>query len=482
MWRAGLEQLREMFDFNHLGWVVLFVPFAFATKKRLVPKLVALSVSVAFMGFVVKVGVDEMQWFRLYLPALPFLLLLAGLGMRNLADAIASLLARKPSAEGAQLLVGAAGWGAVLYAGTLNFQFTYRELHGFDGHGDLAGTYHPDLGKFIVRHERPGGLVAFQDMGSTPYHAPDINFLDFIGLVDGTVARARHAHGLHAFVGGENGGAKRKYDAEMREYYWQRNPEWAILTVYTPRDQEQAIAERFDRDPSPSAIGNAYVNNSYQFGIWNDPRFQAGYVHVRTWQRSRGYYLSLFRRRDLWEQKPREVVLEAPPPDLSGPKVQLDRGIEVLGAKVDPVTYERHEVFITTWLKVPGPLEKDLTVFVHVNKPGFQAPYDHVPGDWMYPADRWEPGEIVEDRVLFQLPLHMKPGKYDVHVGLYRRSTGERVKILSGPNDGTGRIPVGSFEVKPLRPFVHQLIPPTRVEVMRKYPDRIPDHKRAPGT
>jgi hypothetical protein len=100
----------------------------------------------------------------------------------------------------------------------------------------------------------------------------------------------------------------------------------------------------------------------------------------------------------------------------------------------------------------------------------------------MCPADRWKAGEIVEDRVLFQLPLNMKPGKYDVHIGLYRRSTGERVKVLEGPNDGSGRIHVGSFEVKPLLPIVHQLIPPTNVDKMRKYPDRIVDHKRAPGT
>lgn len=474
IWRAGLDQLHEMFLFNNLGWVVLFVPFAFMTRKRLVPKLVALAISLAFMAYMVKVGVDEMQWFRLYLPALPFMLLLAALGMRNLLDAAASLLSPKDPAK-ATWLLAAVGWGVVMYAGAQNFQFTYRELHGFDGHGDLSGMYHPDLGKFLVRHERPGGLVAFQDMGSTPYHAPDIDFLDFIGLTEGHVARARNAYGLHAFVPTE-GKAKKQYDAEMREYFFQKAPEWTILTVYPPRDQEQAIAERFDHDPSPAAIGNAYFNNSYQFGLWGDQRFHDRYVHVRTWQRSRGYYLSLFRRKDLWDQTPREVVLDAPPADLSGPKSDFANGVSMIGGKVDPPsTLERHETFITTWWKVPGPLDKDLTIFVHVSRQGFQAPLDHIPGDSMYPADRWKEGQIVEDRVLFQLPINMKPGKYDVYVGLYRRSTGERIKITSGANDGTGRVLVGSFEVKKLLPFVHQLIPPTHVDVMRKYPDRIID-------
>lgn len=487
IWRAGLDQLREMFEFNHFGWVLPFVPFAFMTKKRLTAKLVSLAISLAFMAYIVKVGVDEMQWFRLYLPAMPFLLLLAALGMRNLLDAALAVVGRKDDAQAAWL-VGALGWAGVLYAGSRNFQFTFRELHGFDGHGDLSGTYHPDLGKFIVRHDRPGALVAFQDMGSTPYHAPDIAFLDFIGLTEGTVAHARNDYGLHAFVPTE-GQAKKQYDADMRGFFWKRNPEWAILTVYPPRDQEGAIAARFDADPTPAAIGNAYFNNSYQFGIWGDPKFHESYVHVRTWQRSRGYYLSLFRRRDLWEQTPREVVLEAPPADVSGPKAKFTgegQTVELLGAKLEgnvkgeiPTTLERHEMFITTWWKLPGKLPKDVNFFVHVTKPNFQAPFDHVPGDSMYPADRWQAGQILEDRVLFQIPLNMRPGRYEVHFGIYRRSTGERFKIEGGPADN--RLMIGTFDVKPLYPVIHQLIPPTRVEVMRKYPDRIIDHHRAEG-
>ena len=89
---------------------------------------------------------------------------------------------------------------------------------------------------------------------------------------------------------------------------------------------------------------------------------------------------------------------------------------------------------------------------------------------------------MIEDRVLFQLPpFTMKPGKYEVYVGLYRKSTGERIKILNGGGDGTGRVMIGSFEVKRLQPLIHQLIPPTRVEIMRKYPDRIIDAHKHPG-
>ncbi len=479
IWKEGLKTLRDMFEFNATGALFVLAPLAFADRKRLVEKTTMAVIAVVFFVFYVKVGVDEMQWHRLYLPALPFVAILAALGLRNLLGAIARALG---DTDTKQALLAGVGWFLIGWAAINSFRFTYKEFHGFDGHGDLAGTYHPDLGKFVVRHERPGALVAFQDMGSTPYHAPDIDWLDFIGLVDGTVAHARHDHGLHPFIGVDENNEQAKYDAEMREYYWKRNPEWAVLTIYTPKGDEQRLAKAFDADPSDVALGNAFASNTYQFDLWHDPRFRQRYVHVRTWQRSIGYYLSLWRRRDLWEQKPREVVLDAPPPNLGGAKAKLERGLELLGSEITKETIERHEIFISTWWKLPGPLPKDTTVFVHVSREGYQAPGDHVPGDSMYPADRWVAGEILEDRTLFQLPITMRPGTYTVYIGLWSRSTGKRFKVVEGQSDGDDRISLGTFTVRPFRPLLDQLIPPTRVDVMRQHPERIVEHHRAPGT
>jgi hypothetical protein len=479
IWKEGLKTLRDMFEFNATGALFVLAPLAFADRKRLVEKLTMAVVVVTFFVYYVKVGVDEMQWHRLYLPALPFVAILAALGLRNLLDAVARALG---PTEAKQSILAGVGWFLVGWAGWNSFGFTYREFHGFDGHADLAGTYHPDLGKFIVRHERPGALVAFQDMGSTPYHAPDVNFLDFIGLVDGTVAHARHDYGLHPFVGVDEDNVQSKYDADMREYYFRRNPEWAILTIYTPKGDEQRLAKLFEQDPTGASLGEAYANNSYQFNLWHDARFRQRYVPVRTWQRSAGYYLALWRRRDLWEQTPREVVLDAPPANLGGANAKLEQGVELLGSEITKEAIERHEIFITTWWKLPGPLPADTMIFVHVTREGYQAPGDHVPGDWMYPADRWKAGQILEDRTLFQLPINLRPGTYDVSVGLWRRGTGERLHVLDGQHDSEDRIPLGTFTVRPFRPMLDQLIPPTRVDVMRKYPDRIVDPKRAPGS
>jgi len=98
----------------------------------------------------------------------------------------------------------------------------------------------------------------------------------------------------------------------------------------------------------------------------------------------------------------------------------------------------------------------------------------------MYPADRWKPGETLEDRVLVQLPpFSITPGSYELWLGAYVRSTGERIPVIDGGTGDAERVRLGSLVVTPLHPMVQQLIPPTRVETMRKYPERIVDSHRA---
>ena len=53
---------------------------------------------------------------------------------------------------------------------------------------------------------------------------------------------------------------------------------------------------------------------------------------MRTWPRGSGYYLALWRRKDLWEQTPREVVLDAAPGNVGGVRAKLEGGLELLGS------------------------------------------------------------------------------------------------------------------------------------------------------
>jgi hypothetical protein len=121
-------------------------------------------------------------------------------------------------------------------------------------------------------------------------------------------------------------------------------------------------------------------------------------------------------------------------------------------------------------------MARDLMFFTHFVREGAaaQLPSEHVPGDWMYPADRWQPGQILEDRTLFQLPPESMPaGDYSVYLGVYRRSTGQRLQVTAGASDADSRIAIGRLQVTPLMPLVHDLIPRTNVEQMRAHPERI---------
>jgi hypothetical protein len=90
------------------------------------------------------------------------------------------------------------------------------------------------------------------------------------------------------------------------------------------------------------------------------------------------------------------------------------------------------------------------------------------------PADRWRPGDIVDDRVLVQLPVEMKPGDYQIYVGVSRHTTGARLAVFDGPGDGANRLRLEPLHVKTLVPMVHQLIPRTRVAEQRRHPERMP--------
>ena len=473
--RTGLRQLNDMLEFNMIGALAVCAPLAFADRKHLAEKLTMATIAIGFGVYIVYVGADEMRWHRLYLPALPMLAMLAGFGIRNVVVAVrkrfSSIWAWRASAIVAWCVVGAAATNSTL--------FSVMQMGGLNGRGELSGTFHPDLGKFLVRHERPGALVAFQDMGSTPYHAQDIGFLDFIGLTDRHTALARRRYGLHAFAQTEADRRAPEWRAEMREYFHERNPEWAILTTYVHGNAALGVGERFARDPTDRSLRPYIAQNGHQYGIY-DARFQQNYVHVRTWPRSITYYLSLFRRRDLWDQTPREVVLDEAPASIGGAQATFDHGLRLLGVEMETEAIERHEFFMTTWWEVAGPSPPDTFFFVHADGPSGRIGYDHVPGDWMYPANRWRPGEIIENRVLVQVPVGYQAGDYEVYLGVYQRASGERWNVVEGEHEDN-RVHVGRVTIRTLLPLVHSTIPRTDLDEMRAHPDRIIDHGRQPG-
>jgi hypothetical protein len=47
------------------------------------------------------------------------------------------------------------------------------------------------------------------------------------------------------------------------------------------------------------------------------------------------------------------------------------------------------------------------------------------------------------------------------------------LELVEGQGDGSNRVKLGDVDVRAFRPFLDQIIVPTRLDEQRKYPERI---------
>ncbi len=84
------------------------------------------------------------------------------------------------------------------------------------------------------------------------------------------------------------------------------------------------------------------------------------------------------------------------------------------------------------------PLDEDYQVFVHLIGPDghLVAQDDGAPVGGEEPTSRWQPGTWVLDPRRLDLPPDTQPGRYEIDVGLYRLTDGQRL-------GGALRLPTG---------------------------------------
>ena len=92
--------------------------------------------------------------------------------------------------------------------------------------------------------------------------------------------------------------------------------------------------------------------------------------------------------------------------------------------------------------QVVNPTDRRYKVFIHVADSGGQpvAQTDDEPVAGLRPTDRWQRGELIDDRYAILLPPDMRPGSYVVLAGLYDPNTFARLPALRAdgsqfPND-----------------------------------------------
>ena len=138
-----------------------------ALKRSLTPTMTWLAGAIGLhILYVLWAGGDHMPGARLMLPVVGLAVVLAAL-----------LLAALPDADRIPRLAG--GVAAALLCLAL-FPQQAMDRAAFEG-----GV----VGRHLNATEKPGTLVALNTAGSTPYYAPDLRYIDMLGLVDHTIAR-----------------------------------------------------------------------------------------------------------------------------------------------------------------------------------------------------------------------------------------------------------------------------------------------------
>jgi len=95
------------------------------------------------------------------------------------------------------------------------------------------------------------------------------------------------------------------------------------------------------------------------------------------------------------------------------------------------VVHPGETLHLTLYWQALSPMKEDYTVFTHLLLPPDQvwAQEDDQPQDGQAPTSTWQPGQIIEDHYRLTLPFETPPGVYEIEIGLYLPSTGDRLKV-----------------------------------------------------
>ncbi len=106
---------------------------------------------------------------------------------------------------------------------------------------------------------------------------------------------------------------------------------------------------------------------------------------------------------------------------------------------------------LTLYWEATGPIDRRYKVFVHVldEQERIWGQRDSEPAGGARPTTDWKVGEEVEDRIGLPLDAAVKPGRYQVEVGLYHYPSMERPPVFDAAGRPLGnRVLIGPVEVK----------------------------------
>ena len=305
-WPRGVEFVKSLWGFNANAGVFGLAIVSMVGRTRRGAKLWGLGVAAFFMLYMVKIGRDEMKWFRLFLPLYPLVLALAADGMRQIGALLSRPIhgpqPRHPLTIG---LVIAALATAGMVSLCVSLTAGKAKWHGQYVH--FSERSFMRMGAYVAERSEPGARIAFQDMGAAPFAGGDLVWIDTIGILNRFVGEQCRAHRVNPFMKGERrrtpGGpaAVKAYESAIRDHVLEQEPEWIAFIAYVARSQRSTFKRKVRQaaragDPVEPVFAPFLKRNGHGQGIYTDRRFRSEYTWEAHWRRNDGYWVVLYRR------------------------------------------------------------------------------------------------------------------------------------------------------------------------------------------
>jgi hypothetical protein len=131
--------------------------------------------------------------------------------------------------------------------------------------------------------------------------------------------------------------------------------------------------------------------------------------------------------------------------------VDLGHRVRLIGFELDRTTVRPGGALaLTVYWQALQQMEISYIVFAHAESDRIWGQRDGVPGCGFWPTNKWQPGQVVIDRISIPLAADTPPGRYPLLVGLYDWATGIRLEVLDAAGNPVGnQVELAQIEVVP---------------------------------
>jgi D-alanyl-D-alanine-carboxypeptidase/D-alanyl-D-alanine-endopeptidase len=148
--------------------------------------------------------------------------------------------------------------------------------------------------------------------------------------------------------------------------------------------------------------------------------------------------------------------IDAVPAGVAARSVDLEHTLRFLGARVDPAAASPgSKVRVSYYFQVLRAPDGDWRLFVHGEQvpKGLRIRADHYPSAPLRSTEAWQPGDVIEDSFVVDIPADYPHGALTLWTGLFRnrspRWEEQRMKLdAPGDGDGANRFPAVTLVVE----------------------------------